>query len=120
MPSSGGDTTAPAVTRNVSASNDQEGQITISWSPNSESDLSGYIVRRSTAQGSGYAPVTAKISSTSFVDTDVDAGTTYYYVVQAIDTSNNYSDYSQPASGSALESEPDGPGQPGQPVLSLN
>jgi len=74
-------------------------QITANWSANSESDLAGYNIYRSTTSGSGYVKINssiiAKTSSPQYVDNiSGSVETTYYYVVTAVDTSGNESSYS--------------------------
>jgi fibronectin type 3 domain-containing protein len=61
--------------------------------------VSGYNVYRSTTSGSGYTQVNSGlITSTSFVDTAVTGGSTYYYVVTAVDSTGVESAYSTEAS----------------------
>jgi alkaline phosphatase len=73
-------------------------QVTLDWADNTESDLSGYNVYRSTTQGSGYAKINSTVVSTSnYVDSTVTNGITYYYVVTAVDTGSNESTYSNEA-----------------------
>jgi hypothetical protein len=68
--------------------------VTLSWS-DSASGLSGYNVYRSTTSGTGYAKINSSLdATTSYVDTAVVAGTTYYYVVTAVNSSGNESAYS--------------------------
>jgi len=75
------------------------GQVTLDWADNTESDLSGYNVYRSTTQGSGYAKINSTVVSTSnYVDSTVTNGITYYYVVTAVDTGSNESTYSNQVS----------------------
>jgi len=56
-------------------------QVSLSWT--ASSGATSYHVKRSTTTGSGYAQVGAP-SSTTFTDTALTNGTTYYYVVSAI------------------------------------
>jgi len=57
--------------------------ITVRWLPSF--GATSYNLLRSTTSGSGYAAIASNLSTatTSYVDTAVSAGTTYYYVVQA-------------------------------------
>ncbi|RLB67230.1 MAG: hypothetical protein DRH04_08265 [Deltaproteobacteria bacterium] len=78
-------------------------QVTATWSANTESDLAGYNIYRSTTSGSGYvklnSSIIAKTSAPQYIDTIPDATeVTYYYVVTAVDTSGNESSYSSEAS----------------------
>lgn len=56
-------------------------QATISW--NESIWATSYRVYRSTTSGSGYNQVASGLTSTSFTDTNLTNGTTYYYVVRA-------------------------------------
>ncbi|MBI2478406.1 MAG: S8 family serine peptidase, partial [Planctomycetia bacterium] len=76
------------------------GQVVLDWADNTESDLAGYNVYRRVTGGLYDAAI--PVSSSSFTDTDVTNGTTYYYVVTAVDFENNASDNS-----SEVEATPD-------------
>ncbi len=69
--------------------------VALNWESNSESDLAGYHVFRSTASGTDYVQMTNSLVDTSeYVDNTVSNGTSYYYVVEAVDTDENRSEYS--------------------------
>lgn len=71
--------------------------VTLDWNA-STSSVSGYNVYRSTTNGSGYKKVNGGlVGSTSYTDTTVQNGTTYYYVTTAVDGSGNESSYSNQA-----------------------
>jgi len=53
--------------------------------------LYGYEIRRSSAAGGPYTTLALVSGATTFVDTDVVQGATYYYVLRAVDTSFNRS-----------------------------
>jgi hypothetical protein len=58
------------------------GQVSLIW--NTSVGATSYTVLRSTTSGGGYAQITGgSTSATSFTDTAVTNGTTYYYVVTA-------------------------------------
>jgi hypothetical protein len=64
---------------------------TLSWTPSS-SAVVGYNVYRGLTPGGPYSTEVAKLlTASNFVDTTVQAGTTYYYVVTAVDSSGNES-----------------------------
>ncbi len=88
--------------------------VYLGWSPNSEADLVGYHVYRSTSTpvSTATAPVsgTEPVTTTSFVDSTALNGIPYFYVVTAVDASTNRSGPSNqvtatpdPAAGSALD-----------------
>jgi len=66
---------------------------TLSWSPNQEADLAGYIIYYSDVNGSWskFAPITVMAPATSKVISNLTAGKIYYFAVTAFDTSNNES-----------------------------
>ncbi|MEY4117077.1 MAG: hypothetical protein RLZZ116_405 [Planctomycetota bacterium] len=101
------DTTPPAAPSGVVATAGQ-GSVTLNWAANTEADLGGYRVYRSTTNGSGYTEVTTTaVTGTSFVNSGLTGGTTYYYVIRAQDTSLNLSANS--AQVSAVPTTPPGP-----------
>ena len=92
------DIVPPAVPTGLTAAVDNS-KVTLSWNANTESDLMGYLVYRSTTSGTGYVLLNnTPIEVTNYVDTGVTNGVTYYYVVEAVDNSSNYSGYSNEVS----------------------
>ncbi len=86
------------------------GLLTLTWDANTESDLAGYKVYRSTTSGTYGAPiVTIQGNVTTYQATNLNIGQTYYFVITAYDTSGNESDFSNEASGTPpdLVSVPD-------------
>lgn len=69
-----------------------EGNIMLSWKYNTEPDLLGYNVYRS-SDAISFTKI-GSIQSSSFTDTAVQANTTYYYRVTAYDIAGNESDFS--------------------------
>lgn len=104
-----GDTEAPAAPTGLNASAG-EGIVWLDWNDNSEPDLAGYNLYRSTTSGSGYTKLNGSLLTNSeYTDTDVSNGTLYYYVVTAVDTSSNESVYSAQVSAMPIDSTPPSP-----------
>lgn len=62
------------------------GQVSLDWQDNVDAaDLGGYAILRSETDGSGYAQIGTSATS-DYIDSTVVDGTTYYYVVAAMDT----------------------------------
>jgi hypothetical protein len=78
----GGLVTTPAAPAGVLASGSTK-DVTVRWLPSF--GATAYDLLRSTNSGSGYAVIASNLTTakTSYVDTKVTAGTTYYYVVRA-------------------------------------
>ncbi len=74
----GGETTS-APTNLVATASDAN--VTLAWT--AVAGATGYNVKRSTASGGPYTTVASGVTATSYVDTTVTNGTTYYYVVTA-------------------------------------
>ncbi|HKV80423.1 MAG TPA: DUF4082 domain-containing protein [Candidatus Sulfotelmatobacter sp.] len=68
--------------------------VAMSWNP-STSSVSGYNVYRSTVSGGSYTKVNSSLVAVlGYTDANVQAGTTYYYVMTAVDAGGNESVYS--------------------------
>src|SRR5579864_1248052 len=83
--------TAPAVPTNLTATA-ANGQVALSWS--ASSGATSYNVKRSTTSGGPYTTI-ASPTTTSYTDTGVTNGTTYYYVVSAVNTAGQSGNSSQ-------------------------
>ena len=84
----------PSVPGSVAASAGNA-QVSLTWS--ASSNATGYLVKRSTTSGSGYATVASDVTATSYVDTGLTNGTTYYYLIEAanaLGTSGNSAEVS--------------------------
>ena len=68
------------------------GQVGLSWS--ASSGATSYNVKRSTTSGGPYTTI-ASPTTTSYTDTGVTNGTTYYYVVSAVNTAGESANSSQ-------------------------
>jgi subtilisin family serine protease len=93
------DTTPPAAPTGLTATAG-DGQVALDWVDNTDADLAGYNVYRSTTSGTyGDVPLNSSLLATSdYTDPTAVNGTTYFYVVTAVDTSANESGQSNEAS----------------------
>ncbi|BBI32670.1 fibronectin type III domain-containing protein [Cohnella abietis] len=73
----------------------QNSSIVLNWS--TVTGATSYIVQRSTTVGGPYTAIASNVSGTTYSDTSAVAGTTYYYVVLAVN-SNGQSGPSNEAS----------------------
>ena len=107
------DTTPPTPPAGLSAS-PEDNQVVLSWSSNSEDDLSHYKIYK--GDSSPAATLIDSVASnsdgdTSYVDLNVFNGEVYYYRITAVDLAGNESEFSSevsitpydPAVGSAVE-----------------
>ncbi|MBP7653962.1 carboxypeptidase regulatory-like domain-containing protein, partial [Candidatus Dependentiae bacterium] len=79
-------TPPPAAPRDLSVSAGN-GKITLTWTANSELDISGYNVYRSLTSGSGFVKINSSlILQNNFTDTAIVNGTKYYYNISAVNT----------------------------------
>jgi len=97
----GDDTTPPAAPANLTATADGP-SISLDWADNTEPDLAGYAVYRSPTSGGGYTRIAADLSTSAYTDNGATSGTTYYYVVTAVDTAANESANSAEASAATF------------------
>jgi len=77
---------APTAPQNLSATAISDSQIDLTWDPPSDwgGDKEGYRIYRSTSSGGSYTQIdSVGASTTSYSDTGLNSGTTYYYVVTA-------------------------------------
>lgn len=99
LPSS--DTTPPETPANLHIVSASPAGIELAWDAVAgDPSLGGYEVLRSDVSGGTYTKL-GRIVPTSFTDTSVTEGATYYYVVRAIDLSFNLSGNSNEVAGSA-------------------
>jgi fibronectin type 3 domain-containing protein len=65
----------------------EEGSISLTWEPNAEPDIAGYLVLRGEAGDATLTPVSdTVVTETRFTDRTVKPGVRYIYAVQAIDS----------------------------------
>jgi fibronectin type 3 domain-containing protein len=73
--------------------------VTLTWTASTSTGVTGYNLYRSQTSGGPYTQVnTSLISGTSYMDSSVTAGQTYYYVVTAVGSGGSQSSYSNQAS----------------------
>jgi cellulose/xylan binding protein with CBM9 domain/uncharacterized protein DUF362 len=78
--------------------------VELDWNANLDLDLAGYNVYRSETSGGGYVKVnTALLTESQYTDSSVTNGTTYYYVITAVDQAANESEYSDEASATPVD-----------------
>ena len=119
------DTTAPSIPTGLSAVVGTGRAVSLDWNDNTEPDFSEYGIYRRTTPVTPQNSVTGKIAevrASRFVDTDVDIGTTYYYWLNAFDTVENVSGFTNyvqatPSVITAGPIDPTPPDQPAAPTL---
>jgi hypothetical protein len=62
----------------------QKGRIGLSW--NASAGATRYNVKRATTNGGPYATIATGVTTTSYTNTGLASGTTYYYVVTAVNS----------------------------------
>ena len=80
--------------------------MVLNWS--ASAGATSYTVRRATSSGGPYTVIASLLTGTTFTDTGLTAGTTYYYVVDAANTGGD-GVYSSAASAVALPPLPSAP-----------
>jgi hypothetical protein len=66
--------------------------VTLTWTASNSANIAGYNIYRASTSGGPYTQLnTSLVTGTSFTDSNVVAGQTYYYVATSVDTSNDQS-----------------------------
>ena len=94
-------------------------QITITWSANTEAELTGYRVMRYTDPAQTEADATFTTVQTTYVDSPLVSEQTYVYRVQAVGTNNEESETSLYASAT-VATDQSAPGAPSDLIVSLD
>ncbi len=77
--------------------------ISLSWSPDADTNLKGYYIFTGTSSDGTYSLLTTtSASATSYTDYTAPVGSTTYYQIRAIDATSNYVSSPATASASAL------------------
>jgi hypothetical protein len=71
--------------------------VSLTWSPSASSGVTSYNVYRGTVSGGPYTRLHTGVITTTYTDSNVQSGTTYYYVTTAVDSSGAESAYSNEA-----------------------
>jgi len=104
------DTTAPAAPSSLTGTSG-DSTVELNWEGVDADDLAGYSVYRDTepeVDASG-DPLEGELSETSYTDESAENGTTYHYVVTAVDTAGNGSEASNEVERTPFSSPPDRP-----------
>lgn len=106
-------TTSIAAPTNLRATASGGNTINLTW--NASPGATAYRIQRSTTSGGPYTPITAVSGMTSYSNTELTAGTTYYYIIEAI----KGAELSLPsAEASAMPVSPIDPITPENPIVS--
>jgi fibronectin type 3 domain-containing protein len=115
----GGGGTPPAPTNLVATPGN--GQVSLSW--NASSGASSYNVKRSTTSGGPYTTIATGVTATNFTNTQLVNGTTYFFVVSAVNAAGESGNSNQ-ASATPLGTPPPAPtgltAAPGNAQVTLN
>jgi len=93
----------------------QADTINLTWNPNTEINLAGYVVSYGTAANT-YTSTFDSGNNTSQPLSNLVKGTKYYFVVKAYNTSGVFSGASQEVSGIASDPPPAPPSMPAGPT----
>src|SRR5215813_13813433 len=115
----GGGTAPPAPTNLVATPGNA--QVSLSW--NASTGATSYNVKRSTTNGGPYTTIATGVTATNFTNTQLVNGTTYFFVVSAVNASGESGNSNQ-ASATPLGTPPAAPtgltATPGNAQVSLN
>jgi hypothetical protein len=79
--------------------------VSLSWTASTSSNVAGYDVYRGSTAGGPYTKVNSTVvAGTTYTDTTVQLGQTYYYVLTAVDSGNNESPFSASPAQSVVPS----------------
>jgi hypothetical protein len=78
-------------------------QVSLNWT--ASTGATGYHVKRSTTNGTGYIQISAP-TTTNYTDTGLTNGTTYYYVVSAINAAGEGANSAQASATPAVPASP--------------
>jgi O-glycosyl hydrolase len=79
---------APAAPTGLVASASGKHRIVLNWTQSTSPNITLNNIYRSTVNGGPYTEIASMAATTSYADTSVSSGTTYYYVVTAVNSSS--------------------------------
>jgi hypothetical protein len=79
-------------------------QVSLTW--NTVAGAASYTIKRSTTSGGPYTTIQSNVTTTSFTNTGLTNGTTYYYVVSAVNTQGESANSSQVSGVPAQQTAP--------------
>lgn len=82
-PTGTGDISVPSAPTLLTATRSSSSAIALLWSVSVSHDVSGYNIYRATSSSGPFTTIVGITTTTSFVDTGLTTGTTYYYEVTA-------------------------------------
>lgn len=91
-----------------------DGQVVLSWEPNSETDLLGYDVYRATVLNGNYEKITATPLApgvTTYFDRGLENGTTYFYKLRAVNMGGLASPFTEAVSATPATTQVPNPPQ---------
>lgn len=91
----GGATQPPAAPKNVTATRGTN-QVTVAWSPADGAD--SYRIKRATNSNGPFSSIVDGWTGTTYVNTGLTKGTTYYYVISAVNAAGESPNSTPPAS----------------------
>ncbi|MFC5472155.1 glycoside hydrolase family 6 protein [Cohnella suwonensis] len=105
----GGTVTVPAAPSGLTATAGNA-QVALNWT--ASSGATSYTVKRATTSGGPYANVATGVTATSYANTGLTNGTTYYYVVSASNSAGESTNSAQasatPSAGTQIPAAPTG------------
>ncbi len=106
--------TAPPAPSGLAASAG-DARVNLAWNAVSAAD--SYSVKRATSSGGPFATIATALTATAYADTTVANGTTYWYVVSAVNGGGESAN-SNSASATPTGAPPPPPPPPSQPIFS--
>jgi fibronectin type 3 domain-containing protein len=86
----------------------QTASYMISWAPNPEPEVDGYVIFRSLTATTGFEAIdSVDAATTTYVDTDLEQGTFYFYRLKAKDADGNRGLFSNLVSGMTIPQDAD-------------